>query len=160
MRYKLKFWQLRTWNHDNLCNLTIKSDTDSIRNSLRNKFSLFHSLNILKQLTSKKLSSAQWRNVCLRKRFLGSVDQYVFAPPWNCAKPEFIISQPPLYSLPICFIEINEICSSYFLRFNHFMFILHLYPLYFGRSWWLFQYIWVLKDEESSLMYCIIVGVT
>ena len=27
LRHWLQFWQLRTWIHDNLCHLTIKSDT-------------------------------------------------------------------------------------------------------------------------------------
>ena len=60
----------------------------------------------------------------------------MFAPPWNCAEPEFIISQPPLYWLPICFIEINEICSRYCPIFSNFMFanVVHFDPLFLGTS--------------------------
>ena len=83
-----------------------------------------------------KISQNNEELLYLRKRFLWSVDQYVFAPPWNCAEPEFIIAQPPLYWLPICFIEINEICSRYCPICSNFMFanIIHFDPLYFDTS--------------------------
>ena len=35
LRHWLQFWQLRTWIHDNLCHLTIKSDTGQHSQFLR-----------------------------------------------------------------------------------------------------------------------------
>ena len=35
LRHWLEFWQLRTWIHDNLCDLTIKSDTGQHSQFLR-----------------------------------------------------------------------------------------------------------------------------
>ena len=35
LRHRLQFWQLRTWIHDNLCYLTIKSDTGQHSQFLR-----------------------------------------------------------------------------------------------------------------------------
>ena len=41
LRHWLQFWQLRTWIHDNLCDLTIKSDTGQHSQFLQCFFLLF-----------------------------------------------------------------------------------------------------------------------